>query len=258
LCSRVLGLFAGVAQKSRSHFVSTISLEISCVVCCTTSRACLLPHWTGPPLRHSSAAKGSNATACVGSSCASKFDLLNCIIFLLFHFVLQSSAPHVQAHGVCALFPAFLLFVGRFAGSIIWTKVPFSRDIDAWRQDNVVLLQNSRTTNWFVAACEISEAASLLSEIKNCLDIISTATSQPRTSATFDAFSPSTLLQRTAISATQLGKSLDSTRFTRRATHVQPNAQGGVGSAAITESLLFGEHRCRRNHVSSFEVDRQR
>ena len=106
---------------------------------------------------------------------------------------LQSSAPHVQVHGVCALFPSFLLFVGRFAGSIIWTKVPFSRDIVSWRQDHVVLLQHSLTTNWFVAACEIGEAAILETAITRCLAVTPTATSRQRLSATFDMFSTSTL-----------------------------------------------------------------
>jgi hypothetical protein len=148
----------------------------------------------------------------------------------------------VQVHGVCALFPTFLLFVGRFAGCVIWTKVPFSRDIDAWRQDHVVLLQNSRTTNWFVAACESSEAVSLLTEIKKCLDLISAAESQTRISATFDAMSSSALLQGTTASSMQLGKSFDSTHFTRRS-HSRAHIQGGAASAALTESLLFGEHR---------------
>jgi hypothetical protein len=147
----------------------------------------------------------------------------------------------VQVHGVCALFSTFLLFVGRFAGCVIWTKVPFSRDIDAWRQDHVVLLQNSRTTNWFVAACESSDAVSLLTEIKKCLDLISAAASQTRISATFDAMSSSALLQGMAPS-TQLGKSFDSTHFIRRS-HSRAHIQGGAASATLTELLLFGEHR---------------
>ncbi len=122
----------------------------------------------------------------------------------------------------------------------------------------MVLLQNSHTTNWFVAACESSEAALLLSEIKCCLDLISTATSQSRTSATFDAFSSSTLLQGTASNVVQLGKSLDSTRFMHRATQARPNTQNSVGSVAITESLLFGEHRYRHHQLSLFEVGLQR
>jgi hypothetical protein len=164
---------------------------------------------------------------------------------------LQSSAPHVQVHGVCALFPSFLLFVGRFAGSIIWTKVPFSRDIVAWRQDHVVLLQHSLTTNWFVAACEIGEAAILETAITRCLAVTPTATSRQRLSATFDMFSTSTLshgigARGGGASAVMLGKSLDSTCLALEAAHQRQTIEGGPAGntgAALNETLLFGEHR---------------
>ena len=167
---------------------------------------------------------------------------------------LQSSAPHAQASGVCALFPSFLLFVGRFAGSIIWTKVPFSRDIVAWQQDHVILLQNSRTTNWFVAACESSEATKLLAEIKQCLDQIWTAASQAALSATYDSFSASTPSYGLAAkSSVQLGRSLDSTYLARSVTH--QHGQGIVAGVALTETLLFGEHRCSPPHADVDQSD---
>jgi len=170
---------------------------------------------------------------------------LSFFLFALTGLFLQSSAPHVQAHGICALFPSFLLFVGRFAGSIIWTKVPFSRDIVAWRQDNVVLLQHSLTTNWFVAACENSEAAILETAITRCLGLLPTASSRTNLSATFDMFSTSTLSHGIPASASvmQLGKSLDSTGLMLEALHQRQTTQGGPASAALNETLLFGEHR---------------
>ena len=159
--------------------------------------------------------------------------------------LLQSSAPHAQAAGVCALFPSFLLFVGRFAGSIIWTKVPFSRDIVAWQQDHVVLLQNSRTTNWFVAACESSEAIKLLAEIKQCLDQTRKVASQAPLSATYDSFSSSTPFHGFAAkTSAQLGRSLDLTGLTRTSTVAQQHDQRIAASVVLTETLLFAEHRC--------------
>jgi hypothetical protein len=167
---------------------------------------------------------------------------------------LQSSAPNAQASGVCALFPSFLLFVGRFAGSIIWTKVPFSRDIVAWQQDHVILLQNSRTTNWFVAACESSEATKLLAEIKQCLDHIWTSASQAAVSATYDSYSASTPSYGLAAkSSMQLGRSLDSTYLTRSVT--QQHGQGIAAGVALTETLLFGEHRCSPLHADVLDSD---
>lgn len=158
-------------------------------------------------------------------------------------FCLQSSAPHVQAHGVCALFPAFLLFVGRFAGSIMWTKVPFSRDIVSWRQDHVVLLQNSMTTNWFVAACDSSDAIVLSAEINRCLDQSSASGPQAMLSATFDTYLNSTPSHGMPASAVPLGRSLDSTRLARAATHPRLSSPSDSAGVVLPETLLFGEHR---------------
>jgi hypothetical protein len=174
-------------------------------------------------------------------------------VILLTLLSVQSSAPHVQAHGVCALFPAFLLFVGRFAGSIMWTKVPFSRDIVSWRQNHVVLLQNRVTTNWFVAACESSEAVSLLSQINRCLDHLTA--SQTALSATFDAFCNPPQLRGASAEAVQLGKSLDSTRLPHAAFLTRPSAQGDSNLAVLPETLLFGEHRYLSVHVFGFKIE---
>ncbi len=154
---------------------------------------------------------------------------------------LQSSAPHVQAHGLCALFPAFLLFVGRFAGSIMWTKVPFSRDLVSWRQDHVVLLQNTITTNWFVAACDNSEAVTLLAEINLCLNDASA--SHSALSSTFDAFSNRPQSHGLPAEPAQLGKSVDSIHLPRAATFARFSRQGDTSGAVLPETLLFGEHR---------------
>jgi hypothetical protein len=44
--------------------------------------------------------------------------------------------------------------------------------------------------------------------------------------------------------AALIGKSLDSTSFTRGATHQHRSVHEGGASAVLTDSLLFGEHRC--------------
>ena len=124
----------------------------------------------------------------------------------------------------------------------MWTKVPFSRDLVSWRQDDVVLLQNSITTNWFVAACESSDAVSLLAQINRCLNQASS--SQAALSATFDTILNTSLSHGVVpAEAVQLGKSLDSTRLPRAANFARPSTQSDTSGAALPETLLFGEHR---------------
>jgi hypothetical protein len=123
----------------------------------------------------------------------------------------------------------------------MWTKVPFSRDLVSWRQDHVVLLQNTITTNWFVAACDNSEAVTLLAEINLCLNDASA--SHSALSSTFDAFSNRPQSHGLLAEPVQLGKSVDSIHLPRAATFARFSRQGDTSGAVLPETLLFGEHR---------------